>query len=76
MGDPLADFSTSFVSQLANRSVLIDNEATEKDSLSVAHKVFPRSKKERVKIEEVYVQKLPPSVFFLNFCVLFKLSFM
>lgn len=77
MGDPHADFSTSFVSQLATRSVLIDNEATEKDSLSVAHKVFPRSKKERVKIEEVNVQKLAPSsFFFLNFCVHFKFSIM
>lgn len=53
MGHPHADFSTSFVSQVANRSVLIDSEATEKDSLSVAHKVFPRSIKERVKIDEV-----------------------
>lgn len=77
MGDPHADFSTSFVSQLDNRSVLIDSEATEKDSLSVAHKVFPRSIKEKVEIEEVYVyveKHSPPPPFFF-FCVLFKLSF-
>lgn len=58
MGDPHADSSTSFVSQLANRSVLIGSEATERDSLSVAHKVFPRSIKERVKIEGVYVKRV------------------
>lgn len=57
MGDPHADFSTAFVSQLANRSVLIGSEATERDSLSVAYKVFPRSIKERVKIEGVYVKR-------------------
>lgn len=79
MGDPHADFSTSFVSQLANRSVLIGSEATERDSLSVAYKVFPRSIKERVKIEGVYVKRgvLPPfftSMCFLNFylCITFS----
>lgn len=77
MGDSHADFSTSFVSQLANRSVSIDSKATEKDCLSVAQKVFPRSIKKRVKIEEVCVEKFPPSppIYFF-FCVLFKLSFM
>lgn len=75
MGDPHADFSTSFVSQLANRSVLIGSEATERDSLSVAYKVFPRSIKERVKIEGFYVKRgvLPP---FFYFYVLSKLLFM
>lgn len=73
MGDPHADFST-FVSQLANRSVLIDSETTETESLSVAHKVFPRSIKEKVKIEEIYVEKLP--LLFFLFCVLFKILFM
>lgn len=65
MGDPHADFSTSFVSQLANRSVLIGSEATERDSLSVAYKVFPRSIKERVKIEGVYVKRGFPPLFLL-----------
>lgn len=55
------------VSQLANRSVLID---TAMDTLSVAHKVFPRSITEKVKVEEIYVEKLLPpffcSVYFLN----------
>lgn len=44
--------------------------------LSVAHKIFPRCIKERVKIEQVCVEKLPPSQFLFFFCVLFKLSFM
>lgn len=68
MGDPHADFCTSFVSHLANRSVLIDSEATGKESLSVAYKVFPKSIKERIKIDEVYVEKLPSPFYFFVLC--------
>jgi len=50
VGDLHADLSTSFVSQLANGSVLIASEGTERGSLPVAHKVFPRATKHRVKI--------------------------
>lgn len=78
MGDPHADFSTPFVSQLVNRSILIGSEATERDSLSVAHKVFPRSVKERVKIEGFYIKRVPhpffTSMYFLNFYLCITLS--
>lgn len=64
-------FSTAFVSRLANRSLLIGSKATERGSLSAAHKVLPRSIKERVKLEGVHIKRGFPPCFY--FCVLFKL---